>query len=314
MGLEVFPYGGEEVWVLSDRDRPVPKTLGDDGFRDAVLALPDLPFVVDGFRQTSWALVSGDWNGDGHADLFVTFGTVGPTTNPARTRNTFLLSDPATGQLAPAGEQLPTQDPEDFRDPVFDWYRSSRGAIRIDIDQDGTEEIIVANTNLPPHILGIRGTPRRCTIEPVPREVLDAGGYRIERADGVWVPVNVHGENLTHDGRYLLADSVSGRVQFPSGARVPFACSETGRARVTVEEPAWLEAAWASDTLSLTVDASVLARAPSTVGIWLRTESGDVWRDAALVGDAWVVEGVPRLSTYLIRLDSRWVARWRRAR
>ena len=315
MGYELVGRPGEsDIHVFADRGAVLPRVyaaprfLPPRGWR-----LPVEPFVIGGAGEDSWGVLHSDWNGDGHPDLFLSFGRASPDGDAGRAAplDAVLMSDPETGMLSYDPFAYPMPLPELYPDPVYGLARSSRGALRLDLDGDRREEWIIAAANGPPRVITVLDTAPRCTLIPTPRLVPTAGGYRIVGPDGVSLPGPAHGENLSHDGDRLLTHVLSGTLVFPSGARVPYDCG--AEPSVEVVEPDWLQAIGTESGVEIVYDAEVWGGSPPAVvrGAVAFRAGGGTTVEARRSGDRWVLDVAPEgVLQVMVQLDERWIARW----
>ena len=315
MGYELVGRPGHpDIHFFSDRGRVIPRVFeGGRFFPPSSWRLPTEPFVIDGAGEDSWGVLHSDWNGDGHPDLFVSFGRASVDSNAGEPApvDTVFLSNPETGVLEYNPFAHPMPLPEWNPDSVYGLPRSSRGAIRADFDGDRREDWVVTAANGAPRVITVFLTAPRCSIIPVPSVVPTAGGYRVIGLDGTSLPGPAHGENLSHDGDRILTHVLEGTLQFPSGARVPYDCGTA--ATVEVVEPDWIEVVAIEGAIEVRIDSSVWGGPVPTVvraGVAF-VAGGQAVVDARPVGERWVLDVAPEgVDRVLVQIGDRWVARW----
>ena len=312
MGLTTLRVGGESRLVMTDIGPFGGFAWRDGASRASELALDPAPFGnVAGSYAFSWGLVTEDWDDDGDDDLLASFGPFAAVANAETTvlSDSVLLQD-ASGGFAFTGRPFALESHDDHRDPVYRNPRSSRAAIRLDIDQDGRQEVVIAASNGPPFVYQHTGAVRRCTVRPVPRYVATWGsGYRERTADGGWQPIIVHGELLSSEGPWPILRRPAGEVQFPSGAVLPYDCGDRGV--VDVEEPEWLRAFQSAGGVRVIIDTSVWSGPVDAVRVaWREADGAVALADAVRSDDQWFVPGIGAAREVMVAIDGQWVARW----
>lgn len=312
MGWTVVRINGAERWVMSDIGPFGAFAWRDGESRSDELALDPAPFGnAAGSYAFSWGLITEDWDDDGDDDIFASFGPFAAVASASATvlSDSVFLQD-ETGAFAASGRPFELESHDAFRDPVFGNPRASRAAIRMDIDQDGRQELVIAAINGPPFVYQHTGAVPRCTLRPQPRYAVTWGaGYRERSPDGAWHPVIVHGELHSSEGPWPVMRRPAGELQFPSGAVVPYACGERGV--IDVEEPEWLRVFPGAAGVALSVDPDAWPEPVRTVDVALRNAAGEVQVVAASLADGlWSIADAADAAALLVAVNGRWVARW----
>lgn len=286
--------------------------ISDVGLAYATVDAGPLPFnygAGDLLPLFSWGVAVDDFDFDGRDDVFVTQGLV-----PALSgENGFEYHFPYIGlQTQPghfevitaiAGIDVPS------RADAFpaDHPASSRGVAKADLDGDGTLELLVAPqagfVQVYTQVEATGPLPRRCTIQPEGWAVPTFGvGYSVDVGFGLRRR-DIQGQVLTGTSPWIITSADSGILEFPSGFRAPFDCSEN--VHVVLTEPEWV----AFDATDTTITVSLDRPDVGTAQLYGRTGTGEVRR---LGGGGPPGFTSPRLGVteVLLRLDERWIPRW----
>ncbi len=276
------------------------------------VGLAEGEFEGDDFRAFlfAWSSVVEDLDRDGREDLVLTQGV-------------FEATRAIDGTAAPHPDLLFVQrEPGTFsriEEPTLvaaDGAQLSRGAVSLDLDQDGLLEVFTARWQRTPLLLEEQPTdePPRCSVRMLPR-IVPAAGYglasgRYRRAP--WTVERMAGQTALQPPNEFVTTLRAGWARFPSGAVMPFDCGD-GAGPVVLEEPAWLEASWAAGELRVTVEsdywpysiraiaAAIDGPRPATlVTLTTEDEAAAIWTAAVPVDPGRV----------MLRLNERWVGVW----
>ncbi len=286
----------------------------------------------------SWGAIAEDFNFDGIDDLFVTEGHMALRSHSTRhpgaaveyfeeVRDSVLLQDsegsfrrynsevgisPPSYDDSGAAEfwgaaGIPKASSGSLAPPSGTnmWASASRGAARVDFDHDGRLDLLTISFIGRPRVhTDIRpDVPHRCTVIPHPRYApSNGGGYGISRGDGPIRFRHVQGQMQLGHPYQLLAPGGSGRLRFPSGAVVAYACSADDPV-VDVHEPDWISLLYADDMLSVAIDAAWL-NSPSLECTFNIPEAAS--QTLPCGASVAVPEGAVSV---MIRIDGRWFPR-----
>lgn len=313
MGFERLP-GSTPRFVLGNIGPFGAFARGDAGFASADLRLPRAFFGEStGQFLFSWSVLADDWDDDGDVDLLATFGHFAVQQGAFHLEHAdrvFLADE--TGALTPSdAPEFRFEDPHDHLDGATGEPRTSRAAIRFDVDLDGSQEVIVAAANGPPFVYRHEGVSPRCTLRPASRYVASAGaGFAWRGRDGVWWPGPTGGEVLSSDSPWVLAPA-TGTLEFPSGYRVPYHCGDA--ATLDVAEPEWLHViADEGGVLRVLIDRRAAPGAGLDLRVAVETDAGVILvtpeADAAHAAyTARLPDGALRA---MVEIDRRWIGRW----
>lgn len=132
--LEVFMAGGGAYGQLLVRHGEKPLVYRDEARSRGVASEVDAALM-------QWSPLFGDWNGDGHPDLFVANGMITPDSDVSRVS----LGQPKSVWLNGGGGKFrPARYASSS--PLND-IQSARGAVRADFNNDGRPDIYVVHNN-----------------------------------------------------------------------------------------------------------------------------------------------------------------------
>ncbi|MCB9507891.1 MAG: hypothetical protein H6698_06180 [Myxococcales bacterium] len=239
----------------------------------------------------SWGVVVEDFDLDGRDDIFVSRGEIRGQGDPEAHRHTILLQDSGGWWIrleAGASSESPLPRAALGR---------PRAAAKVDLDLDGTLELIVVSTGAPTWYREAAPGPR-CTLRPHPRRHTTNGwGYATRRDAGdPWRTRDVQGQTSLGTSPYVLTSALTGELRFPSGAVVGYDCG-AGHA-LDVWEPEWLAVEQRGDVVTARVDTPWLTEPV----VELIFDGPGGWR--SVEGTSGVFE--PGETAVYVRLDERW--------
>ena len=259
----------------------------------------------------SWGVVVDDFDFDGRDDLYVGNGAVPDQVPSAFAEHldvVLLQKEPGSFRWHSSDIGVPPHTTIDsgHEDRAY----STRAVLKADLDSDGMMDLMTSA--MEGHVRVLREVPltnsnnSRCTLVPMPRYVPGHGSqHRLHFDDDpksrLW---DSQGQVRSGTSPYILTPKPEGTLEFPSGARVRFACEESHRPTI-VFEPIWLTLSRDNDRVHIRVTEHA---PPGELAVFIEAES---LIEATREGDQhWSIPAPAVQTPMMLRFGDRWTARW----
>ena len=295
----------------------------DEAFDDLAEDLGVALATQEGALLNGWGIVIDDFDRNGLDDIYLAQGATWPGLPPEEDVHhdiVLLQRLPGPEFVLHTHDQigLSPNDLEDALEGATPWgpnNYSSRGALKADLDGDGTLELLTAG------LLGALRVhverpddptdPPRCTLIPRTRTVPAHGHSHAIAPEGSdqFRRRDLQGQMRFGAPPSILTPENRGRLRFPSGAIVPFDCEGTP-GPITLQEPDWIHLTTTPNTLTLTLDTPWRPTPPTRIALALRDAEGAITlTDAQAEGEGWRADPGDAQAV-MIGIDGVWVARW----